>query len=120
MDVAFGRQAFGGRGELHVIRTADHDAVSGLDAGLHAHPVAIARADFDGAAREPFAAHLDEDIGTPGFEKYGRLRHGCPPYPSALVEKSSTGLADEQLPARVVHLELDGQRMKFRTIPSAA
>src|SRR4051812_921324 len=104
MHVSFSRQSLGSRGELHLIRTTGDDTIAVLQAGLHADPVAVARRDLDIAARKSFAADLEKDVRTTGFEQDSRFRHGCSANAVLLVKQGGAGLTDQELSARIVDL----------------
>ena len=56
--MAFGREPFGGRGELNVVGALNHDSFPRANAAAHADAIAIACGDLDETTGEAFAACL--------------------------------------------------------------
>jgi hypothetical protein len=114
MDVAFRRQPFGGRGELHFIRAADDDAVAWFQTALEANEIAVAGGDLDIASSEALTADLNEDVRAASLEQDRGLWYRGKPHAVPLVEDGGSALSDEQLAPRIVDLELHRQRVRRR------
>src|SRR5207247_2220911 len=110
MHVAFGRQPFGRRCELDVVRAASDDAVARLESALDADPVSVPGRDVHVSTGEPLTAHMDEHVRPPSLQQHGGFWHGGHPLTLALVEHGRARLTNEQLAAWVLDFELDRQR----------
>src|SRR5437667_9480094 len=110
MHVAFGRQPFGRRRQLDLLRAAGDDAVARLESTLDADPVTVPRRDVHVSTGEPLTAHMDEHVRPPSLQQHGGFWHGGHVLTFALVEHGRARLTDEQLAAWVPDFELDRPR----------
>src|SRR5262245_7370848 len=101
-----GRQALGRRRELHVICTTDDDTIARFETARDADPLPVTRGDLDVPADELFASDLNPHVLSSSLGQHRLPVDGWAA--NALSSKKHCGamLADEQLSARVLDLEL--------------